>query len=155
MSHTHTSATLTKLSNLNGKIGSLVWLKVCLLPYMDALIQVPLSVVASRVTVITQGRVSAEAHLAGWCIFDHPFVAEAEGHAGEERRRLNRKESGLFSVKDHTVLQVVTGRAANTKLLGLADLQVWWWSVWIRTMNNHNILQVQYPYHHLRRCSVL
>lgn len=56
-------------------------------------------------------------------------MAEAEGHAGEERRRLNRKESGLFSVKDHTVLQVVTGRVANTKLLALADLQVWWWSV--------------------------
>ena len=73
----------------------------------------PLVTLAPRVTVITW-----EAHLVGSCFSDHPFVAGAEGRAGEQRRWLNGKESGLFSVEGQTVLQVVTGRAVNTKLLG-------------------------------------
>lgn len=51
----------------------------------------PLVTLAPWVTVITW-----EEHLAGWCFFDHPFVAGAEGRAGEERRRLDGKESGFF-----------------------------------------------------------
>lgn len=56
-------------------------------------------------------------------------MAGAEGRAGEERRRLDGKESGLFSVEGQTVLQVVTERAANTKLPGRVALQVRRWSV--------------------------
>lgn len=150
-SHTHTSTILNKSPNLNNKILLLIpkapvvtgCFRLTTLHGVSR-IRFPLSAFASRVTITRHCPVSADSHLAAWCIFDYLSVAWAEGCAGGRVTKLNWTECEVqvlcsvlevthlllqaelaFSVHVMSIcLQVIMGRSLNILLWGLVDLQL-------------------------------